>query len=144
MIKQGIKLETLKLKRRDLTDRVAKCDVTKTKIYDIGFVEIVVEIKKTKYVTLLKIRMLVQIVNELLPQLCSNDSIQILVKMAWFLTLGTDPIFIRICMRSLEQNRDNISSLIGSKMLNFGMEAFFISIFKNITTKLVISQINFL
>ena len=39
--------------------------------------------------------------------------------MTWFLTLGTEPIFIRICMRSSEQNRDNISSLIGGKMLNF-------------------------
>ena len=109
----------------------------------MGFGKIIREIK-TKYVSLLKIRMLVQIVSELLPQLCSNDSIQILVKMAWFLTLGTKPIFIRICMRSSEQNRDNISSMIGSKMLNFGMEAFFISIFLNITTKLVISQIYFL
>ena len=89
-----------------------------------------------------KIRMLVQIVSVLLPQLCSNESIQILLKMAWFLTLGTGPIFIRICMRSSEQNRDNISSLICGKMLNFGMEAFFI--FLIITTKLVISQINFL
>ena len=51
------------------------------------FVEIIWEIK-TKYVSLLKIRMLVQIFSELLPQLCSSDSIQILVKMAWFLTLG--------------------------------------------------------
>ena len=107
------------------------------------FVEVIREIK-TKYVSLLKIRMLVQIVSELLPQLCYNDSIQTLLKMAWFLTLGTKPIFIRICMRSSEQNRGNISSLIGGKMLNFGMEAFFILIFLNITTKLVISQINFL
>ena len=36
--------------------------------------------------------MLVQIVSELLSQLCSNDSIQILLKMAWFLTLGTKSI----------------------------------------------------
>ena len=66
----------------------------------MGFVEIIREIK-TKYVSLLKIRMLVQIV--LLPQLCFNDSIQILLKMAWFLMLGTKPIFIRICIRSSEQ-----------------------------------------
>ena len=39
--------------------------------------------------------MLVQIVSELLPQLCSNDSIQMLLKTAWFLTLGTKPIFSR-------------------------------------------------
>ena len=78
--------------------------------------------------------MLVQIVSELLPQLCSNDSIQIFVKMAWFLTLGTEPI-LRVYMRS---------SLIGGKILNFSTEAFFILILLNITTKLVISQISFL
>ena len=122
--------------------RVAKCDVTKIKICEfMGFVEIIWEIK-TKYVSLLKIRMLMQIVSDLLPQLCSDDSTQILLKMAWFLMLGTKPIFIRICMRSSEQNRGNISSLIGGKMVNFGMEAFFILIFPNITSKLVISQIN--
>ena len=88
--------------------------------------------------------MLVQIFRELLQQLCSNDSIQILVKMAWFLTLGTEPIFIRSCMESLEQDRGNISSLISSKTLNFGIEGFFILNFLNITSKLVISQINIL
>ena len=80
----------------------------------MGFVDIIPEIK-TKYVSLLRIRMLVQIFSEILPPLCSNDSIQILLKMAWLLTLGTKPIFIRICMRSSEQNRGNISSLISSK-----------------------------
>ena len=123
---------------------VAKCDITKITICELmGFVEIIREIK-TRYVSLLKFRMMVQIVSELLPQLCSNDSIQILLKMAWFLTLGTKLTFIGICMGSSEQNRDNISSLICGKMLNFGMEAFFILIFLNITTKLVISQTNVL
>ena len=46
-------------------------------------------------------------------------------------------------MGSSEHNRGNMSSLIGGKMLNFGMEAFFILFFPNITTKLVISQIKF-
>ena len=58
---------------------VAKCDVKKIKICElIGFVEIILVIK-TKNVSLLKTRVLVQIVSELLPQLCSNDSIQILL-----------------------------------------------------------------
>ena len=47
-------------------------------------------------------------------------------------------------MESLEHNCGNISSLMGEKMLNFGLEAFFILIYPNTTTKLVISQINFL
>ena len=47
-------------------------------------------------------------------------------------------------MGSLEQNRGNISSLIGGSMPNFGMESFFILFFLNITTKLMISQIKFL
>ena len=41
-------------------------------------------------------------------------------------------------MESSQHNRGNISSLIGGKMLNFGIEAFLILIFLNITTKLVI------
>ena len=47
-------------------------------------------------------------------------------------------------MESSEHNRGNMSSLIGGKMLNFGMESFFIQIFLNITTKLVISEIKLL
>ena len=54
----------------------------------MGFVEIILDIK-TKYVSLLRLRMLVETVSELLPQLCSNDSIQILLELSWFLTLGT-------------------------------------------------------
>ena len=74
--------------------RVVKCDVTKIKISEpMRFVEIIREIK-TKNVSLPRISMLVQIVGEILvlPQLCFNDSIQILLKMAWFLMLGTKPI----------------------------------------------------
>ena len=47
-------------------------------------------------------------------------------------------------MGLLEHNRGNISALIGGRMLNFGMEAFFIMLFLNITGKLVISEIQFL
>ena len=57
----------------------------------MGFIEII-EADKTKNVSLLKISLLVQIVSEILPQLCSSDSIQFLLKMAWFLTLRTKPI----------------------------------------------------
>ena len=117
-----------------------KCDVTKVRIGELmSFVKIIRGIK-TEYVSVLKIRMLVQIVSELLPQLCSNESIQILLKTAWLLTLGTWPIFIRICMGSSEHNRGNISSLLGNKLLNFSMEAFFILFSLNIITKRVISQ----
>ena len=49
----------------------------------------------------------------------------------------------RICMESPEHNLGNRSSLIVEKMLNFGMDTFFILFFQNITIKLVISQINF-
>ena len=34
----------------------------------------------------------------------------------WVITLGTKPVFIRICMRSSEQNRGNILSLTGGKI----------------------------
>ena len=57
---------------RRITYRVAKYDVTKTKICELmAFVEIIREVK-TKHVSLLKIRMLLQILSELLTQLCSN------------------------------------------------------------------------
>ena len=52
--------------------------------------------------------------------------------------------FIRICMEPLEHNCGYISSLMSGKMLNFGMEAFFILIFLNTTTKLEILQIKVL
>ena len=52
----------------------------KIKIYDLMvFVEIIREIK-TKNLSLPKISILVQIVDEILPQLCSNEYIQILLK----------------------------------------------------------------
>ena len=71
---------------------MVKCDVTKMNICELmGFVEIIREIK-TKNVSLPKISMLMQIVGEILQQLCFNDSIQILLKMVWFLTLGTNVI----------------------------------------------------
>ena len=54
----------------------------------MGFVDINREIKTKK----LSFSMLVQIVGETLPQLYSNDSIQILLKTTWFLTLGTKPV----------------------------------------------------
>ena len=58
--------------------KVAKCNVTKIKIYEfIGFVEVIQAIK-TKNVSL-------QIVSNVLAQLYSNESILILLKMAWFL-----------------------------------------------------------
>ena len=80
------------LQKNNISNRVVKCDVTKIKICELmRFVEIIREIK-TKNVSLPRISMLVQIVGEILPQLCSNDSIQILLKMAWFITLGTEPI----------------------------------------------------
>ena len=42
-----------------------------------------------------------------------------------------------------EHNNGSILALIGRRMVNFGMEAFFI-LFLNITSKLVISEIKFL
>ena len=47
---------------------------------------------KTKNESLPKISILVQIAGEILQQLCSNDSIQFLLKITWFFTLGTKPI----------------------------------------------------
>ena len=118
---------------------MTKCDVTTIKICElVGFVEIIQAIK-TKSVSLSNISILVQIVCERYYHSCSNDPIQILLKNG--LVLGTKP---NVCMGSSEHNHDIMSSLIGGKMLNFGMEAVFIFFFLNITTKLVISQIKIL
>ena len=112
--------------------RVAKCDVTKIEICEImGFVAIIRAIK-TKNVSLLKISMLVQIVSEMLSQLYSNDSIQILLKMAWLFNVRKQVSLKRIRTGSSEHKRGNKISLIGGKMLNFGMQAFFILLLTNI------------
>ena len=67
-------------------DREAKSDITKFKICELmGFID-TIRANKTENVALLKMSMLAQIVSEILPQLCSKDYIQILLKMAWFLT----------------------------------------------------------
>ena len=77
---------------QNFLNTVAKCDVKKTKICELmEFVKILRAIE-TKNKHLLKISMLVKIVGEILPQLCSNESIPILLKMAWFLTLETYPL----------------------------------------------------
>ena len=57
----------------------------------MGFVEII-RVIKTKNVSLPKISMLMQITGNILLNLFSNDSIQILQQMTWFLTVGTKPI----------------------------------------------------
>ena len=80
--------------------------------------------------------MLVQNIGEILPQLCCNDSIQILLKIAWLLALG----FVWVIRAYPWQ--DVITDWW--QMLIFGMEAFFIMYFLNSTTKLAISQIKFL
>ena len=58
--------------------RVVKCDVTKIKICEL--------MGSRQNVSLPKISKLVQNVGEVLPQLCSNDLIQLLLKMVRFLT----------------------------------------------------------
>ena len=99
--------------QKDFVYRVAKCEL-------MEFVEIIREIK-TKNVSLLKISMLVQTVK----QLSSNDSIQILLKMAWFFNVKNQANLKRI-LRGHQSLTVAICSLIGGKMLNLGMEACFI------------------
>ena len=93
---------------------MVKCYVTEIKISEVmGFVKIIREIK-TINVSLLKISMVVQIVGEILTQLCSNDSIQIHLN-GLVLNVRNRANLKRICMGSPEHNRGNISSLIGGK-----------------------------
>ena len=93
---------------------------------------------KTKNVSLLKISILVQIVVEILPQLCSNASLQILLKMAWFdVNVRNQANLKRISMGSSCYNCGNISSLMGCKMLNFVINAFSILFLLNITTVVI-------
>ena len=100
--------------QKDFVYRVAKCEL-------MEFVEIIREIK-TKNVSLLKISMLVQTLCEILPQLCSNDSIQILLKMAWFFNVKSQANLKRI----LWGHQSLTVAICSLKMLNLGMEACFI------------------
>ena len=76
--------------RKAIRYRVLKCDVIKNWICEImGFVKIFW--KKHIYEAFLpKTSIVEQIVSEILAQLCSDDSIQILRNLTLFLTLGTE------------------------------------------------------
>ena len=74
-----------------VTNRVPKCDVIKNEICEImGFVKIFRK-NNVQDAYSPKISNLGQIVSEILTQLCSDDSIQILLNLTWFLILWTKP-----------------------------------------------------
>ena len=58
---------------------------------------------KIKNVPLPKIDLVVEICIEILAPVCSDDSIQILLKMAWIIKLTIQAYFRRIYMESSEQ-----------------------------------------
>ena len=71
--------------------RVPKCEVIKNEICEImGFVKIFRK-NNVQDAYSPKISNLEQIVSEILTQLCSDDSIQILLNLIWFLILWTKP-----------------------------------------------------
>ena len=71
--------------------RVPKCDVIENEICEImGFVKTFWK-NNIQDAYSPKISSLGQIVSEILTQLCSDDSIQILVNLTWFLILWTKP-----------------------------------------------------
>ena len=68
-------------------NRVPKCDVIENEICEImGFVKIFRK-KNVQDAYSPKISNLGQIVSEILTQLCSDDSVQILLNLTWFLIL---------------------------------------------------------
>ena len=68
-------------------NRVPKCDVIENEICEImGFVKIFRK-NNVQDAYSPKISNLEQIVSEILTQLCSDDSIQILLNLTWFLIL---------------------------------------------------------
>ena len=72
-------------------NRVPKCDVIKNEICEImGFVKLFWK-NNVQDAYLSRISNLGQIVSEILAQLCSDDSIQILLNLTWFLILWTKP-----------------------------------------------------
>ena len=120
---------------------VVKCKVRNIKICELmGFVEIIREIK-TKNISLLKSTWWCELAARYYHSYALNDSIKVLLKMAWFLKFGLKRIFV---FKSSEHNRGKMSSLIGDKMLDFSMEAFFILFFLNSTNILVMSKIKLL
>ena len=87
--------------------RVPKCDVIEDEICEImGFVKIFWKNNvQDSYSP--KISKLGQIVSEILAQLCSDDSIQILLNLTWFLILLTEPN-----LEGFVWNRQSITGLI--------------------------------
>ena len=101
-------------------NRVPKCDVIENEICEImGFVKIFWK-NNVQGAYSPTISNLEQIVSEILAQLCSGDSIQILLNLTWFLILWTEPNFRRICMESSQHNLANISETICPELLIFG------------------------
>ena len=91
-------------------NRVPKCDVIENEICEImGFVKISWK-NNVQDAYLPKISNLGQIVSEILAQLCSDDSIQILLKLTWFLILWTKPN-----LEGFVWNRHSITGLISQR-----------------------------
>ena len=89
-----------------------------------------------KYASMPKFSILPPIGDDKLPRLCSDDPIQILFKLAQFLTLRTKPF------KSSEHHRGNISPTICTNMLIFSKDTFLILIFRIISTNLIFYHLN--
>ena len=90
--------------------RVPKCDVIKNEICEImGFVKLFWK-NNVQDAYLPKISYLGQIVSEILAQICSDDSIQILLNLTWFLILWTTPN-----LEGFVWNRHSITGLISQR-----------------------------
>ena len=90
--------------------RVPKCDVIENEVCEImGFVKL---FWKNNFQDAYspKISNLGQIVSEILAQLCSDDSIQILLNLTWFLILWTKPN-----LEGFVWNRHSITGLISQR-----------------------------
>ena len=92
------------------SNRVPKCDVIENEICEImGFVKIFWK-NNVQDAYSPKISNLGQIVSEILAQLCSDDSIQILLNLTWFLILWTKPN-----LEGFVWNRHSITGLISQR-----------------------------
>ena len=79
--------------------------------------------------------------NEPLSANCSDDSIQILRKLSWIVTLTMQAYFRRIYGASSEHNVGYISSQIFTNGLIFSKWTFFVLLFLDMLTNPIISQI---
>ena len=106
--------------------RVPKGWRHKNFICEISSLVVIFRKIKIKNASMPKFSILPQISDEILSWFCSDDPIQILIKIGLVPNVKNQAIFRRICMESLEHNFDNIPLTICTNMVIFSKDTFLV------------------